>query len=204
MQSRRLVFSLLILGMGALLAACTTPTDGLLGSQGFGHFNAKSVNIDLGDGTSGFTAQVIAPTTTAPLVLASGMVAGQGSDTYEVRVTASGVPIASCRNGGQNRPPGQNPVSVTGLGDSDLTPTTKKGRLAFENVASTISTQALIDLFTPFPCPNENWTAFLDFVFWDYVKLDLIEKATGNIVDTLEYSCTTLRDPTPSMTCSPL
>lgn len=198
MLRNRLTTFLLLAATALLLAACTTPTDGLLATQGFGHFNAKSVSFDLGSGGSSLRTMGIDTETNAPLVLVSGSAAGLGKDGHTVEVTASGTPLVLCRNGGasENPAPGQNPVTVVGGESGDVVPSSKGGKFIFLDVASTIDPADIEALLSnPFPCANDNWTASLDFVFWDYVRIDLIEDATGIIADTLEYECVTTRQP---------
>jgi hypothetical protein len=201
-----------------LLAACTTPTEGLFTTEGFGHFNAKSIDFSLG-GDSGLRSselmQIIDLTTNALPVTATGAAAGIGKDDfYEVEVVASGTPTVLCVNGGLNLPPGQNPVDVTLAGSGSLDQTGGTGKYLFTATTGNLSESDIEAILTPFPCQNRNWTASVDWIDWQSatVNLYLLDGPDGqrvdpeNPVDTEIFECTTLRsDPAnagdPSISC---
>jgi hypothetical protein len=190
MHRKRLFLPLFLAVTALILAACTTtPTDALLASQGFGHFNANSISFDLGGGgSSSILTQVVDPTTGAKPVVASGIAQGIGSDIYTVRISASGDPLVTCTNQGGTQAPGQNPA-VTVLGDTAIggDPSNRKGKYEFLVGEDSIDP---LDIISSTACPNDNWTARLDFIFWTDIELSLVDP-NGLITDTEYYTCDT-------------
>ena len=188
MQAQRLTLPLLLAILALLLAACTS-TEALLATQGFGHFNAKSVTIDIGSGSGGgsLVTQIVDPSTGALPVNATGIAQGIGSEVYNLRLTATGDPLVSCTNQGGNQAPGQNPA-VTVLDDSAVggDPSNRNGKYEFD-VANAIDPLAIVSATA---CPNDNWTARLDFIFWTEVWLEL-ENSEGFVTDEIHFDCTT-------------
>lgn len=197
MLRNRLTYLLLLAATALLLAACTTPTDGLLATQGFGHFNAKSVNISFDSGGSSLLAQSVVVGPGVQTIFVNGIAQGIGNDDYRVDLLAEGNAEVTCTNQGGNEAPGQNPAVAT-LSQGDLDPTPKSdrnGRYVFDvNNGDQIQTLS----FAVSPCPNDNWEARLDFVDWNKVTLLLVETSTtntaGQITDVLEYTCVTDRN----------
>lgn len=194
MHRNRLFFPLLLAVAALLLAACTTaPTDGLLATQGFGHFNAKSIQIDRSDGGFAGLREMAAVVGEGVVpIQASGFASGVGSDTHLVVFEASGLPLVTCTNQGGNEAPGQNPaVGTANLGDLEPTSNKKNGRFTF----AVNNDDAIGDItLDPGACPNENWSASLDFIEWTDVVLTLEELDTG-AVNRLTYECVTEQSP---------
>jgi hypothetical protein len=44
-------------------------------------------------------------------------------------------------------------------------------------------------------CPNDNWTATIDFVYWTSATLTVIDNASQTVVATQNYTCVTTRNP---------
>src|SRR5947207_13780179 len=87
---------------------------------------------------------------------ASGALAGLGNADLLVTLTAQGNPTATCTNpSGANKPPGQNPASVTLTGSEAIPASAIKNG----NVSFTVTTSAPTSPIPGAPgCPGTNWT----------------------------------------------
>ena len=52
-------------------------------------------------------------------------------------------------------------------------------------------------------CPNTNWTAHIDFVYWDSATITVIDLETGEALVRQDNTCVTTRDPE-TITCTPI
>ena len=132
---------------------------------------------------------------------AQGIVTGLGNDTLTLKLTASGTPIVTCTNQGGNQAPGQNPPKVSADGTtfvSDGDDNEHNGRDDFgvtaANAGAGLTAKKL-------GCPNNNWTANIDFVFWADATIT-IEDNVGELFRQ-SYNCQTTPPPSPSVTCTP-
>lgn len=129
-----------------------------------------------------------------------GFATGLGGyrDGVTIYLTASGIPVVTCTNNGGTEAPGQNPSNVTVFGDQFIGPQSidKKGKapVGVETVDPEISG-------TEGGCPNDNWTAVIDFVFWTHATLTAVDNTSGAVVATQNYTCVTTRNPD-SVTCT--
>lgn len=134
---------------------------------------------------------------------ATGTLTGLGGYTEGVKaeITASGLAVVLCTNQGGNESPGQNPNIVT-TGEQLITPQdiTKKGTAPMNVTAE------------PGPitwedggCPNENWTASVDFVFWTAATITIKDPSTDPETVLLQqnFTCVTTRDPD-AVSCTPV
>jgi hypothetical protein len=134
---------------------------------------------------------------------ATGVFTGLGGykEGVTVELTASGIPVVTCTNQGGNQASGQNPPKVTagGIQDIPFYVITKKGTAPLDVTAEA----------QPFlsgkqaGCPNDNWSAAIEFVFWTNATITVIDNVNGNVVFMQDYSCVTTRDPD-SVTCTPV
>jgi hypothetical protein len=135
-------------------------------------------------------------------LIATGTFTGLGGykDGVTVELTASGIPVVTCTNQGGNQAPGQNPPKVTANGiqeiPSDLI--TKKGTAPLNVTAKPDP----ILTGTQGGCPNDNWSAVIDFVFWTNATITVTDNVTGYPLLTQDYTCVTTRNPDNSGTVS--
>lgn len=128
-----------------------------------------------------------------------GSAYGFSREAVTITLYAEGIPVVSCRDPGNKKlVPGQNPVPVTGQTSAtyDLT-ADENGKFSIY-----LEAQPSIQGFTPkqLGCPNNNWTVVVDFVYWNYVKLTVVEISSGEVRWEKESTCTTTRNPD-AITC---
>ena len=142
-------------------------------------------------------------------LIASGTFVGLGKQDVAVILDATGNPVVTCTNQGGNQAPGQNPPKVLVTGITSLPgnhPLRKNGISPFQVKAKDPQPLSAIE----FGCPNDNWTAAIEFVFWTdaiiTVREDLDPGADIILGDILfgpqSFTCTTTRDPA-GVTCTP-
>jgi hypothetical protein len=119
-----------------------------------------------------------------------------------VVLDASGIPVVTCTNQGGNQAPGQNPPKVSASGIQFLVHNTytKNGTSPF-NVETNDPQPDLTA--KEMGCPNNNWTAKIDFVFWTNATLKVYTgDITGPVGLIQDFTCTTTRNPD-KVTCTP-
>jgi hypothetical protein len=125
---------------------------------------------------------------------ATGTLTGLGGyrEGVTVNLAASGIPVVTCINPGGNQSPGQNPPKVNANGNQFIGPQgiTKKGTAPMNVKAEPGPITG-----TQGGCPNDNWTARIDFIFWTSAMITVHDTATNTLLLTQNYSCTTTRDP---------
>jgi hypothetical protein len=127
-------------------------------------------------------------------LIAEGFASGLGNTDVTVELNASGKPAVLCTNPAGNTAPGQNPPKVSASGDQFLVHEnyTKNGKSPFE-----------VETEEPQPgltakqmgCPNNSWSASIDFVFWTDATLSVYNTATGALLVRQNYACVTTRNP---------
>ena len=120
-----------------------------------------------------------------------------GNTDVKVILEASGVPAVTCTNQGRNPAPGQNPPNISATGAQTLQDRTKNGKSPFDVEASVPETLPGLQG----GCPNNNWTAHIDFVFWDRAKITVTNLAGNTILLQQDYTCITTRNPD-AVTCT--
>lgn len=118
----------------SLIAFVVALTVGGVASAQSGHFVGKVSCSDLGT-----------------QLQCSGKVAGLGSTTFRIEVTASGEASVVCTNPGGNVAPGQR-FEFTAAGNTGEQPTPRNGQFRF-SVSTTAPTAPANS------CPNPQWTA---------------------------------------------
>lgn len=209
MNATRLLPLLLLALLAGLLTACQTSDSDLLATQGFGHFNAKSIDTSLDDSSPPPQPGALRTQSShlLPGVSAEGIVRGLGSDAYVVSITAFGVPLSTCTNQGGNQAPGQNPAfAATGDDNVGGDPSNRNGRYEFDATTYGIDPASIP---TEGTCPNSNWSADVYWIDWNEIVLELqFVEDDGNLspVETLTYTCETLQpsaqEPEGSISCS--
>lgn len=125
-----------------------------------------------------------------------GYATGLGKTNWKLEMTAIGHSAIICTNNGMNDVPGQSSPKVTGKAIQSI-PTDQVQK---NGKASVYLKAKPIEETTPIPwdvggCPNSNWTAKTDFVFWDSFTIDVKDPVTNAVVATFNYICTTTRIP---------
>lgn len=133
-------------------------------------------------------------------LIAEGFASGLGNTDVTVVLDASGIPAITCTNYGGNDVPGQSYPKVSASGWQFLLgsdPRTKNGRSPFK-------TETADQTSLPWDeagCPNSNWTANIDFIFWTDATISVYDTATGDLLTSQNYTCTTTRFPA-SVSCT--
>lgn len=135
-------------------------------------------------------------------LVAGGYASGLGNTDVTVVLDATGLPDVSCTNNGDNMAPGQNPPKITASGAQFLIHQTytRNGRSPF--LVETEEPQPGLSA-TQLGCPNDNWTASIDFVYWTEAILSVYDTASGELLARQNYTCVTTRYPA-SVTCTPV
>ena len=133
-------------------------------------------------------------------LIAEGALSGLGNQNVQVFLEASGLPDVTCTNQGGTQAPGQNPPKVSASGDQllfgfDLTRKNGKSPFDVETEEPLVLDAVLLG------CPNANWTATIDFVYWTEATLIVKSFPGGAVLLTREFTCTTTLN---SVTCTPV
>jgi len=133
-------------------------------------------------------------------LVATGFASGLGNTDVTVVLNAAGIPVVTCSNNGGNPAPGQNPPKVSASGAQFLIHQTytRNGRSPF-NVETEEPQPGLTA--KELGCPNNTWTASIDFVFWTEATLSVYDTATQALLAQQNYTCVTTRFPA-SVTCT--
>ena len=125
---------------------------------------------------------------------ANGTLTGLGGYNQGVtaQLAAIGDPIVTCINQNGNQAPGQNPPDLSVHGEQLVLPQniTLKGTAPLNVTAEPGPITG-----TQGGCPNDNWTARIDFVFWTNATISVRDTATNALLLEQNYTCTTTRDP---------
>ncbi|HSL30532.1 MAG TPA: hypothetical protein VK900_15135 [Anaerolineales bacterium] len=129
---------------------------------------------------------------------ATGTFTGLGGykQGVDVELTASGIPVVTCTNQGGNQAPGQNPPKVSAEGNQFIGPQliTKKGTAPMNVTADAGPITGLQG-----GCPNNTWSAQIDFVYWTDATISVFDVKTGALLLQRDYACTTTLT---SVTCT--
>lgn len=132
-------------------------------------------------------------------LIATGYAGGLGTTDVTVVLDASGVPAVTCTNYGGNDVPGQSYPKVSATGQQTLLgndPLRKNGRAAF--LTETDDPETIP--WDVAGCPNSNWTAHIDFIFWKNATVSVFDTPTGVLLTKQNYTCNTTRYPA-SVSC---
>jgi hypothetical protein len=133
-------------------------------------------------------------------LIAEGTLTGLGKQDVVVQLDASGFPVVTCTNQGGNQAPGQNPPKVSASGQQllfgfDLT--RKNGKSPFGVETNDPPVLSAIE----YGCPNNNWTAQIDFIYWTNATIKVLDLETQELLASQDYTCTTTLT---SVTCTPV
>lgn len=129
-------------------------------------------------------------------LIATGTASGLGSTDWLVELDATGHGSVICVNNGNNPVPGQSSPKIDGKGTQAIprSQITKNGKSPFDVTARPLEeTPGYILDWQQGGCPNSNWTAFVDFVYWDQAVLSLVDPITFETVASYKYNCVTTR-----------
>ncbi|MCK6540003.1 MAG: hypothetical protein L6Q26_08085 [Anaerolineales bacterium] len=133
-------------------------------------------------------------------LIASGFASGLGNTDVTIVLDASGIPAVVCTNYGGNDVPGQSYPKVSATGQQTLDgadPIRKNGKSPFFTETDDPETIPWDEA----GCPNPNWTGRIDFIFWTNATISVYDTATGALLLTQNYTCTTTRNPD-SVSCA--
>jgi hypothetical protein len=135
-------------------------------------------------------------------LIADGFVTKLGSTDVTVVLDASGIPAVTCTNNGKQDVPGQSSPKISASGQETL-----NGNRDFtKNGKSPFSVETVDPVSLPWNaagCPNANWSARIDFVYWTNATLSVYDVATNTLQLKQNYTCTTTRNPA-SVSCTPV
>ncbi|MGE5462817.1 MAG: hypothetical protein ACM3PS_05660 [Syntrophothermus sp.] len=133
-------------------------------------------------------------------LIADGTLTGLGRSDVTVVLDASGIPAITCSNYGSKQVPGQSSPKISASGKQPLlgnSPVRKNGKSPF-NVETVDPTSLPWDAAG---CPNANWSAHIDFIYWTDATISVYDTATGILQLQRNYTCTTTRFPA-SVSCT--
>lgn len=133
-------------------------------------------------------------------LIATGFASGLGNADVTVVLEASGIPAVTCTNYGGNDVPGQSYPKISASGQQALPGNDslrKNGRSPFD--VETVDPETIA--WDAAGCPNSNWTARIDFIFWTNAVISVYSSDTNTLLASQAYTCTTTRYPA-SVTCS--
>lgn len=115
-----------------------------------------------------------------------------------VILEGTGIPVVTCTNNGGNQASGQNPPKITANGIQFIGPVDidKKGKATVD-----VATEDPPLTGTQGGCPNDNWSATIDFVFWTNATIYVYDSASGALLLKQEYTCVTTQNPD-SVSCT--
>jgi len=160
-----------------------------------------TISLQSTDGYAGGSVKLSGVSFSLGSLIANGTLIGLGNTDVSVTLDASGIPVVTCTNQGGNQAPGQNPPKVSASGLATLYGVDlaqKNGKSPFE---------AETDEPSPFltglagGCPNNNWAAEIDFVYWTEATITVKSLITGAVLAQQDYTCTTTRT---TVTCTPV
>jgi len=133
---------------------------------------------------------------------------------YTFTLNVSGVASVLCTNKGNNPAPGQNSPHVDGTDTNNIKP---KDILKGGKVVTTLEAKPDLELHPEMSgeeggCPNSNWRAKVDFIYWQTAEF-VVKNVTTGEETTYKFTCVTTRtgpNSTPStfddgkLTCTPV
>lgn len=130
-------------------------------------------------------------------LIADGTAFGLGNTDWLIELRASGSASVVCTNAGQNPVPGQSSPHFDGTGVQELPKEslTKNGKTPFSVETTPEEEINTVITWQDGGCPNSNWTAKIDFVYWEHAVISLIDPETKEIVTELIFTCVTTRIP---------
>lgn len=132
-------------------------------------------------------------------LIAQGTLTGLGNQDVTVELDASGFPVVTCTNQGGNQAPGQNPPKISASGQQQLIDIDLKKNGTSPFKVETENSRVLDAI--EYGCPNNNWTAQIDFVYWTDATIRVIDTASEQVLLSQDYTCTTTST---TVSCTPV
>jgi hypothetical protein len=134
-------------------------------------------------------------------LIANGTLTGLGKTDVAVVLDASGIPLITCINQGENSVPGQSSPKVSASGNQFLDgndPIRKNGKSAFD--VETVDPETIP--WDEADCPNANWTGRIDKILWTDATIT-VKDALENELLTREFTCNPALQTETSVSCEP-
>jgi len=131
-------------------------------------------------------------------LIANGTLSGLGNTDWIIGLDANGHAAVVCINYGNNDVRGQSSPHVDGQGTQGLPADSqlrKNGKSVYSVTAKPLEEINPNISWEEGGCPNSNWSAKIDFVYWDGAILSVIDPITHITVATYAFTCTTTRIP---------
>jgi hypothetical protein len=135
-------------------------------------------------------------------LIADGMLSRLGNTDVTVVLDASGIPAVTCTNYGKKDVPGQSSPKISASGQQALDGDSSIRK----NGKSPFSVETVDPVSLPWNaagCPNANWSARIDFIYWTNATISIYDSATNTLQLQQNYTCTTTRNPA-SVSCTPV
>lgn len=132
-------------------------------------------------------------------LIANGTLSGLGKADVSVVIDASGTPVITCINPGQNSVPGQSSPKVSASGSQSLDGDSSVRK----NGKSPFGVETVDPEYLPWDqagCPNSGWVGHIDFILWTDASISVFDAVTQALLLKQNYSCTTTFT---SVTCTP-
>lgn len=130
-------------------------------------------------------------------LISNGFATGLGSTDWVLVMDAAGHAGVTCTNNGGNDVPGQSYPHVEGSGVTTLPgsdPLRKNGKSPYAVTAKSEFEETRYISWDEGGCPNSNWTARIDFIFWDSATINVYDPsdtAFSTPVATYKFACVT-------------
>jgi len=130
-------------------------------------------------------------------LISKGFASGLGNTDWVLVLDGVGHAGVICTNHGSNDVPGQSFPHVVGRGITTLPgsdPLRKNGKSPYYVAAQSEYESVQYIPWDEGGCPNPNWTARIDFVFWDFAVINVYSPLDTNFatpVATYQYRCET-------------
>ena len=126
-------------------------------------------------------------------LVADATLVGLGKTDVTANLEARGLPVIICTNYGSNDVPGHSYPKITASGKQELFGDDvfrRNGKSPFR-----VKTEDLTISWSEAGCPNPNWSARINFVFWTDATITVKDLASGEVLFEQFYECLTTRNP---------
>jgi hypothetical protein len=130
-------------------------------------------------------------------LISKGFASGLGSTDWVLVLDGVGHAGVICTNNCENDVPGQSFPHVVGSGIQTLSGNDalrKNGRSPYIVIAKSEYETARYIAWDEGGCPNSNWTARINFLYWDFATIKVYEPSDtsfSNPAATYEFQCVT-------------
>ena len=130
-------------------------------------------------------------------LISRGFASGLGSTDWVLVLDGDGYAGVICTNNGTNDVPGQSFPHVVGSGIQTLSGNDalrKNGKSPYVVTAKSAYEETQYITWEEGGCPNSNWTARIEFIFWDSATINVYDPSDTGFstpVATYEFACVT-------------